>query len=139
MIGKNLTFYKHKVGYYVLALFSKISATFCLDWKSGRQGGSYMKFLILSSERFKFDMYLLKYPTGSYISDHKDPVQEGFEHHRVNVVLNKNFKGGKFVIMGKSQEGRIHKFRPDKFKHKVTLVKEGTRYVFSIGWLKKAA
>jgi len=53
--------------------------------------------------------------------------------------MNKNFKGGKFIIKGKAKEGRLHKFRPDKYKHRVTKVKEGTRYVFSIGYLKKAA
>lgn len=139
MISKNLTFYKHKAGYFFMSIFQKISLWLGLTWMQGRQMTHYYKMAILSSEKFKFDMYLLKFPTGSFIKDHKDPAPEGFEHHRINFILNKNFKGGKFVIKGKSQEGRVHRFRPDKFKHKVTPIKEGTRYVFSIGWLKKAA
>lgn len=123
---------------FIASIFQKISMFLSSRWVGGRQGGSYMKFLIFQSERFKFDMYLLKYPKGSYIKEHKDPVKKGYEHHRVNIVLNKDFRGGKFVIMGKAQKGRIHKFRPDIYRHRVREIKEGTRYVLSIGWLKRS-
>lgn len=117
--------------------FNKLFLYFGFKWQQGRQMTHYYKMLMLRSERFRFDIYLLKFPTGSYINDHKDPVPNGYEHHRINFILNKNFKGGKFVIKGKSQEGRIHRFRPDRFKHRVTEIKEGTRYVLSVGWLKE--
>lgn len=141
MISKYLTAYKHgKTKHYVFSLFTRFTrftAFFQPKWVGGRQGGRYFKFLIMTSGRFKFDMYLMKYPTGSFIDYHKDGAPEGLKHHRINFVLNKNFKGGKFIIKGKAQEGRIHKFRPDIYKHKVTKIKEGTRYVFSIGYLRK--
>lgn len=86
-----------------------------------------------------FDIYLLKFNTGAEVLDHKDPSPiVGHEHHRLNIVLKPAIRGGKFVIQGRSQEGRVHRFRPDKYKHKVTKVKEGTRYVLSIGWLRAA-
>ncbi len=96
-----------------------------------------MKMAILTSGRFKFDVYLLKFPTGSYIDAHKDGSPDGYEHHRINFILNSNFKGGSFISDEKLQKGRIHKFRPDLSTHRVTKVREGTRYVFSIGWLRK--
>ena len=139
MIGKNLTAYRNNAGFYILSLFQRISLFLGFTWNQGRKMTHYYKCALFRSGKFKCDVYLLKFPTGSYIDDHKDPSPEGYEHHRINFVLNKNFKGGKFVIKGKAQEGRIHKFRPDKHKHRVTKIKEGTRYVFSIGYLKKAA
>jgi len=141
VIGKNLTSYKKTNGLRVFSIniLRRISLFLNLTWAQGRKMTHYYKMAILSSEKYKFDMYLLKFPTGSYIDNHRDPAPEGMEHHRINFILNKSFKGGKFVIGGKSQEGRIHKFRPDKFTHKVTKIKEGTRYVFSIGYLRKAA
>lgn len=108
------------------------------NWVGGRQNGTYMKFVMLYSEKFKFDMYLLKFPTGAYLDNHRDKAPEGYEHHRLNIVLNSGYKGGKFIIKGKAQKGRIFRFRPDKYTHKVTPVKEGTRYVLSIGWLRRA-
>ena len=117
--------------------FMNIFFYFGYVWQQGRQMTHYYKMVMVKSEKFKFAMYLLKFPTGSYINDHKDPAPEGYEHHRINFILNKDFKGGKFVIKGKSQEGRVHRFRPDKYKHRVTKIKEGTRYVLSIGWLRR--
>lgn len=117
--------------------FMNIFFYFGYVWQQGRQMTHYYKMVMVKSEKIKFDMYLLKFPTGSYINDHKDPAPEGYEHHRINFILNKDFKGGKFVIKGKSQEGRVHRFRPDKYKHRVTKIKEGTRYVLSIGWLRR--
>mgnify|MGYP003124943955 FL=1 len=139
MIGKHLTAYKNNAGFFIISLFQRLSLFLGFTWTQGRKMTHYYKCALLRSEKMKLDMYLLKFPTGSYIDNHKDPAPEGYEHHRINFILNKNFKGGKFIIKGKAQEGRIHKFRPDRFKHKVTKIKEGTRYVFSIGYLRKAA
>jgi hypothetical protein len=141
MISKRLTSYKKTNGLRVFSLniLRRFTAFLGLTWSQGRKVTHYYKMAILTSNKYKFDMYLLKFPKGSYIDDHKDPAPEGMEHHRINLVLNKSFKGGKFVMQGKTQEGRLHKFRPDKYKHRVTKIKEGTRYVFSIGYLKKAA
>ena len=108
-----------------------------LNWQLGRNNTGYKKLQLLSSKIFKMDMYLLQFPEGSYTDSHRDESPlEGHQHHRVNIVLKEAVRGGKFVIKGMSQEGRIHKFRPDSFSHKVTKIKEGTRYVLSIGWLK---
>ncbi len=104
-------------------------------WEQGRQKTGYLKKCLINSKRFKFDMYLLKYPEGSEIPEHVDSAIIPFhEHHRINVVLKKPKRGGHFCIDGYRQKGRFFKFRPDKEKHSVTKVLRGTRYVLSIGW-----
>ena len=109
-----------------------------MPWQSGRQETGYQKLEIWISKRFKFDIHLLRYPVGSYVPQHIDPTLfDAFEHHRINIILRPAIRGGKFILKGKSQEGRIHRFRPDKYTHNVTEIKEGTRYVLSFGRLKK--
>lgn len=106
-------------------------------WIEGRQGSGYFKLKLLESKLFKFDVYLLKYPVGSYIDVHIDPSPEGYEHHRLNVILKKPKKGGTFVLDHVDQTGRIHKFRPDIQEHNLHRIESGTRWVLSIGWLRK--
>lgn len=109
-------------------------------WKKGRQDSGYFKIKLLESKRFKFDMYLLKMPVGSYINPHFDQV-EGYEHNRLNFILKKSKLGGNFYTRKyphnvKYYDNRIIKFRPDIELHGVDCVIKGTRYVLSIGWLR---
>jgi hypothetical protein len=113
-----------------------------IKWTEGRQGSGYFKFKIFKSKLLKMDIYLLKFPEGSYIDLHTDPV-EGHKHHRLNVILKKADKGGQFSSTPRGWQnmyptmGRIIKFRPDLEKHMVSKVILGTRYVLSIGWLTR--
>jgi hypothetical protein len=92
---------------------------------------------LFESKWFKFDIYLLKYPEGSYIEPHIDSAIIPFhEHHRLNVVLKHADFGGYFCLNDESQQGRFHYFRPDLVEHGVTTIHQGTRYVLSIGWNK---
>lgn len=82
---------------------------------------------------------------GDDIPCHKDPIppemkEMGYRsHHRLNIVLNKNFGGGSFIIDDRNHDcnKRIFRFRPDRQTHWVTPILFGTRYVLSIGWLSK--
>lgn len=110
-----------------------------MNWEPGRQNGSYEKLCIFKSDKFKFDLYLLRYKTGAYVSPHVDVVDVGVKHHRINIVL-KQSAGGKFLLssskhLAKSYFNRIFYFRPDICLHAVTKVTAGTRYVLSFGWL----
>lgn len=110
-----------------------------MKWEQGRQGTGYEKLCIFKSERFEFDLYLLRYRAGAFIKPHVDPVDANFRHHRINIVLNAA-KGGKFILsssryLTKSYFNRIFYFRPDICLHAVTKVTSGTRYVLSFGWL----
>ena len=113
-----------------------------IKWEEGRQKGGYLKFKLFQSKKFKFDIYILKFPVGSFVPPHTDPAVKGYKHFRLNVILKNAKEGGVFSIMSKTFNfkskffGRINFFRPDKHVHRVSKVKIGTRYVLSIGFLR---
>ncbi|WP_105200692.1 2OG-Fe(II) oxygenase [Pseudoalteromonas sp. T1lg10] len=108
-----------------------------LRWQMGRQLSGYDKmFLAGAYWPIKFDCYLLRFKQGSFIRRHVDKVESG-RHYRLNIVIKAAGKGGEFeceqpIYVSK----RIKLFRPDMHAHEVTEVEEGTRYVFSVGWIR---
>ena len=111
-------------------------------WQCGRQGTGYDKMLLLTAPwPLPFDSCLIRYPEGSEIPPHTDPVTSG-RHYRLNVILKSPRSGGEFVCAQPLfQTRRIKLFRPDACEHSVTRVVGGSRYVFSVGWVlgRKAA
>jgi len=107
-------------------------------WQSGRQASGYDKMLLLTGLWPRpFDAYLLRFPQGSEIAPHTDPVSES-EHYRINIVVWRASEGGEFRCANPIFESqRIKYFRPDVSEHSVSKVVRGSRYVFSVGWLKK--
>ena len=107
-------------------------------WQRGRQGTGYDKMLLLTGRwPVPFDSYLIRYPAGSAIPPHTDPVQAG-RHYRLNLVLKASPRGGEFVCATPIFEtARIKLFRPDACEHSVTRVEGGSRYVLSIGWVRR--
>jgi hypothetical protein len=107
-------------------------------WQRGRQGSGYDKMLLLTARwPLPFDSYLIRYPEGSAIPPHTDPVKEA-RHYRLNVVLKASPRGGEFVCATPIwQSRRIKFFRPDACEHSVTRVEGGSRYVLSLGWVLK--
>ncbi len=56
-------------------------------WRRGRQGTGYDKMLLATAAwPIRFDSYLIRYPEGSEIPPHTDPVADG-RHYRLNIVL----------------------------------------------------
>lgn len=101
-------------------------------WESGRQGSGYEKVTLF--HLFFCDLYLLRYPTGSFIAPHVDEVPR-WKHFRLNFILRKA-EGGSFVCPDAFLNWkRIKLFRPDVHKHSVGTITKGTRYVLSIGWI----
>ena len=109
-----------------------------LRWQKGRQGTGYDKLLILVNPLLiPFDLYLLRFPDGTEIPPHRDPVT-GRRHYRLNLILWKPRAGGEFVCEDPIFETkRIKLFRSDLSTHSVTKVEGGTRYVLSLGWVLK--
>lgn len=94
--------------------------------------------LLQSRWPLPFDVYLLRFRTGSEIAPHTDPVAIG-RHFRCNVVLRSAREGGDFVCASPIfATTRIKLFRPDACEHSVTRVVRGTRYVLSIGWVRRS-
>jgi hypothetical protein len=95
-------------------------------WESGRQGTGYLK-MVLRQGSF-YDIFLIKYPVGTHIPAHIDPVP-GKKHFRLNIRLKgeNNFNG-----MSLFNFGRITLFRPDITPHSVKQVTK-ERLILSIG------
>jgi hypothetical protein len=105
-------------------------------WQAGRQGSGYDKMLLLAASwPLRFDSYLIRYPEGSEIPPHTDPVQAG-KHYRLNIILKSPQAGGEFMCAAPIfASKRIKLFRPDRCEHSVSRVIGGSRYVFSVGWV----
>lgn len=103
-------------------------------WESGRLGTGYDKML-LAFFRKCFDCWVLRFPVGSYIMTHKDPVENG-RHYRLNIVLKRPPQGGEFVCSDTIFEmPRVVLFRPDIAEHSMKRVYGGSGYALSIGWV----
>lgn len=105
-------------------------------WQCGRQNSGYDKMLLFTLPwPLPFDSYLIRYPDGSAVPPHKDPVQRG-RHYRLNVILKAPRSGGEFLCAAPIYSSkRVKLFRPDKCEHSVSRVEGGSRYVLSIGWV----
>jgi len=106
-----------------------------MRWQPGRQGTGYLKRLLLqrAGPPLPFDLYLLKYPPGTQIPEHTDPVAKG-RHYRLNLVLKRG-RGGEFRCAAPIvNTRRVKLFRPDVQPHSVETVL-ATRYVLSLGWI----
>ena len=114
-----------------------------MKWIPGRQNSGYSKALLFeASWPLKFDVYVLKFPPGSQIRPHTDPV-EGYRHFRANIILKRAI-GGLFRVVPQSgiksyiyRGRRLVIFRPDLIPHSVSEVLLDTRWVLSIGWLRR--
>jgi 2OG-Fe(II) oxygenase superfamily len=111
-------------------------AKLAFRWQRGRQGSGYDRMLLLTAPwPLPFDSYLIRYPEGSSIPPHTDPVEHG-RHYRLNVILKSSKSGGEFVCASPIYSSkRVKLFRPDACEHSVTRVEGGSRYVLSIGWV----
>ncbi|MES2935402.1 MAG: 2OG-Fe(II) oxygenase [Pseudomonadota bacterium] len=109
-----------------------------LQWNKGRQQGGYWKMLLATSPwPIPFDAYLLKFEQGAVIAEHTDPVKTG-RHYRLNIVLKAAQEGGEFVCTSPIySNSRIKFFRPDACAHSVSEVRRGSRWVVSIGWIRR--
>lgn len=106
-------------------------------WVKGRLNGGYDKLLITTLRwPIPFDLYLLRFPEGSEIKEHVDPV-DGKRHYRLNIIIKKAKEGGLATNREPIYENRrIKLFRPDISPHAVSKVLSGTRYVLSLGWVR---
>ena len=105
-------------------------------WERGRQASGYDKLLLVEGRRF--DAYLLRFPTGSHVPLHRDPV-DGAGHLRLNLILIPARRGGEFECEDAIVDRpRIKLFRSDRCAHAVTRVEAGTRWVLSFGFAVRA-
>jgi hypothetical protein len=122
-----------------------------LRWRSGRQSSGYEKMLLATAPwPVAFDLYLLRFKKGAQIPFHRDPAPKDkrgrtMRHYRLNIFLRNADKGGVFQTRTDCADdkhrlfsaSRVELFRPDLLEHSVTEVEDGTRYVLSLGWLRR--
>ena len=112
-----------------------------LKWEAGRQGTGYEKLKLFNRwkffSRFKWDLYILRYPVGAGIPLHCDPVPD-HKHYRLNVYLWNAKAGGVPEHYATIFTNRFFTlFRPDLHLHSVSPVTAGTRYVLSFGFVRR--
>lgn len=107
-----------------------------LPWAPGRQNSGYQKIKIFSSKWLGCDFYLLRFPQGTGVPTHTDPVELGKKHHRINFHFGGyNWPGQRMYVLGKHR--RIWRFiylRPDTYSHGLPEQKK-TSYMLSFGWV----
>lgn len=107
-----------------------------LRWEKGRQVGSYSKLALIPrwlSRLINADAYILRFPNGCSVIKHKDPVAEGYSHHRMNIVIKRPAAGGRMYCLGPVKRfGQIEFFRPDLYEHGMQPI-EGSMYMLSLG------
>lgn len=101
-------------------------------WIPGRQIGSYWKFPILAF--FLCDIYILRFPKGCSVIKHKDPVSEGFNHYRLNILLKKSRDpNDRMYTLGKVYRWwRFEVFRPDLYEHGLCPISD-SMWLLSLG------
>jgi len=111
-----------------------------LKWIDGRQESGYSKLALFPLGLSKFlnaDAYLLKLPLACSVPKHKDPVEPGYNHHRLNTVIWGFGQGRMFVLGPVKRWWRTDYFRPDLYEHGMQPI-NGTMYILSFGWKVKA-
>ena len=108
-------------------------------WENGRQNTGYQKMLLCGAKwPILFDVYLLRFKEDAEIPPHIDRVKFG-RHFRLNIIMKNSKRGGIFRCKQPIYENsRIKYFRSDKSEHSVSKILEGTRYVLSIGWIRRS-
>jgi len=80
----------------------------------------------------RLSIYLVRYPAGHAIVPHVDMVSEG-RLYKLNCVLVKPESGGEFNCERSifNLFGRIVLFRPDLYRHRVSRIERGRRWLLS--------
>ncbi|MEX2499876.1 MAG: 2OG-Fe(II) oxygenase [Wenzhouxiangellaceae bacterium] len=80
----------------------------------------------------RLSIYLVRYSAGHEIMSHVDMVSEG-RLYKLNCVLVKPKAGGEFGCERNIFDlfGRIILFRPDLYKHRVSRIERGSRWLLS--------
>jgi len=80
----------------------------------------------------RLSIYLVRYSAGHAIVPHVDMVSEG-RLYKLNCVLIKPASGGEFSCERNifSLFGRLVLFRPDLYRHQVSRIERGRRWLLS--------
>jgi len=85
----------------------------------------------------RFSIYLVRYAAGHAIVPHVDMVAEG-RLYKLNIVLVKPKGGGEFICEKNVLNlfGRVIVFRPDLYRHRVSRIEHGSRWLLSFAVIR---
>lgn len=85
----------------------------------------------------RLSIYLVRYSAGHAIVPHVDMVSEG-RLYKLNIVLVKPRAGGEFACERNifNLFGRIILFRPDLYRHRVSRIERGRRWLLSFALIR---
>ena len=86
----------------------------------------------------RFAVYLVRYSAGHAVLPHVDMVAEG-RLYKLNCILVKPRAGGEFRCEETLLNlfDRIVLFRPDLYRHRVSRIEQGTRWLLSVAWTRR--
>lgn len=92
--------------------------------------GKVKNRILFQSKRL--NVYLVRYSAGHEIVPHVDMVSEG-RLYKLNFVLVKPRDGGEFICEKNifNLFGRVILFRPDLYRHRVSKIERGRRWLLS--------
>jgi hypothetical protein len=101
-------------------------------WQQGRQGAEYFKWTLLRLWH-RADLHILKIMPHAWVPIHRDPVEAGRRHWRINITI---LGGGSLLIRRNrwlSASRRVVAFEPGALDHAFRNAQRAT-YQVSIGW-----
>jgi len=86
----------------------------------------------------RFSVYLVHYRVGHRVLPHVDMIPEG-RLYKLNWVLVKPRRGGEFHCERSIFDclGRLVLFRPDLYRHHVSRIEAGSRWLLSVAVLRR--
>lgn len=109
-------------------------------WIPGRQAGGYAKLPLIPqaiSKFFSIDAYLLQFPVGCKVKGHKDPVEVGYKHFRMNITLVGDPTDKMYIDGPIKRWWRFEVFEPGQYFHGLHPIKK-KMYMLSFGCKIKA-
>lgn len=80
----------------------------------------------------RLNIYLVRYSEGHKVVPHVDMIAEG-RLYKLNCVLMQPSQGGRFICEKNLLNlfGRVILFRPDLYRHQVSRIERGNRWLLS--------
>jgi hypothetical protein len=82
----------------------------------------------------QIQLHVSKYGVGDGLREHIDYIQEGERQFRIQFIWRNAKRGGELIVPHFIVNRRHFKvFEPCKYRHEVTIVEEGERFLFNLG------
>lgn len=118
---------------------SVISGTLNRKWNTVDVPGARLEYQEWSIEirwpiMLQIQLHINRYRVGGELHEHTDVIKEGERQFRIQLILKNAIRGGELLCERFIINRRHFKiFEPARFKHEVTRVEEGERFLLNLG------